>query len=91
MEDQFGNPVVEQPPPAAPTPKVVLANPTPAPPRDVPSLIGKTVERVVTERKGSMLLIDFTCADDVHCFIKVAHNQAEVGGTAEWGTGVIQL
>jgi hypothetical protein len=67
-----------------------LAVEAPKEPRKERFLEGKTIVSVETYARASVHVIDVLCTDNRHYFIKVSHNQAEVGGSADWGTGVIQ-
>ena len=55
-----------------------------------PTLIVKTVVSMTTERRGSVLVINVLASDGKHYFVKVSHNQAEIGGTQDWNTGELQ-
>ena len=71
-----------------PTPSAPVVEPAPIPDETV--LAGKTVVSVETYQRASVTVIDILGTNGVHYFVKVAHNQAEVGGTEVWGTGVLQ-
>jgi hypothetical protein len=98
-------PVESSDPEAAPAPSVPAVEPAPVstiqdtpaeqdalavPVPDETVLTGKTVESVQTYQRASVTVIDILGTNGVHYFVKVAHNQAEVGGTEVWGTGVLQ-
>ena len=40
-------------------------------------------------KRGSVLVIDLLCGNDVHYYVKEFQGLVEYGGTAEWGTGTI--
>ena len=84
-------PVESSIPETAPTSRVTAVEPEPV--STVPDetvLAGKTVASVETYPRASVTVIDILGTNGVHYFVKVAHNQAEVGGTEAWGTGVLQ-
>ncbi len=66
------------------------AEPTAAPVPDETTLAGKTVDSLNIYQRASVTVIDILTTNGAHYFVKVSHNQADVGGTAEWGTGVLQ-
>lgn len=68
----------------------LAAEPIAVPFTDETALAGKTVASVETYSRASVTVIDILGTNGVHYFVKVAHNQAEVGGTEAWGTGVLQ-
>ena len=68
----------------------VAQEPSSVPVPDETALAGKTVASVETYQRASVTVIDVLATNGVHYFVKVAHNQAEVGGTEAWGTGVLQ-
>jgi len=57
---------------------------------DLDSLVGKTILSLETQQRGSVLVIHMRDTTNRDYFLKVSHNQAEIGGTQDWGTGVLQ-
>ena len=58
---------------------------------DETDLEGKTVASLDIYQRGSVTVIDILDTHGMHYFVKVAHNQAEIGGTEVWGTGALQV
>jgi hypothetical protein len=81
-------PIESSAPETAPSPAVPAVEPAPVPDETV--LVGKTVASMEMYQRASVTVIDILGTNGVRYFVKVAHNQAEVGGTEEWGTGVLQ-
>ena len=48
---------------------------------------GKTLSSTQVYQHGSTWVVEQTFSDSTVTFIKFSQNQAEMGGTNEWGTG----
>ena len=57
---------------------------------DIHTLIGKTILSLETYQRGSVLVVHMRDTTNRDYFLKVSHNQAEIGGSQTWGTGVLQ-